>query len=505
MNILENIKNYYDENRQLILASILSAVVIIAVIITISFMRKDNNKKHSDNRYLYSTTTTKDAAKPEEEVSSDETTKVNEETSELSDLNFTLPQEAEEETETTLKDSEYEYMIKVNRAANCVTIYRKDKNGNFTVPHKAMACSTGKNINNTPTGTFHTSSKYNWRLMVDGTYSQYATRIYNGILFHSVPCTGPSSSKLEYDEFNKLGSAASLGCVRLTVADAKWIYDNCSYGTTVEIYDDKDNPGPLGKPSVITIPASSPYKNWDPTDPDPNNPWHKCEPSIEAADMTVRLGKEVNLLANATATDTCGNDISSSIKVSGTVDKDKEGTYKVNYSVTDLLGKSANINISVKVVSNASQDVTTSARRRSASSNTTAATVSQVNTIAPGGSGGGNTGTTAPYTQQNTTTAAPSTTNRQTDRQTASTARSTTQKNTTAKQTTAATTQKATTTQPPTTQQITEPVTTERPTTQQQITDEPIVTEPKTTEPPEPTAPSIDEENYDEPETTSPY
>ena len=40
-----------------------------------------------------------------------------------------------------------------------------------------------------------------------------------------------------------------MGCVRLTVEDAKWIADNCPSGTTVEIYED-DDPEPLGKPEA---------------------------------------------------------------------------------------------------------------------------------------------------------------------------------------------------------------------------------------------------------------
>ena len=44
---------------------------------------------------------------------------------------------------------------------------------------------------------------------------------------------------------------------------AKWIYDNCPLNTKVTIYD-SSNPGPLGKPATIKIPAG---QNWDPTDP----------------------------------------------------------------------------------------------------------------------------------------------------------------------------------------------------------------------------------------------
>lgn len=65
-----------------------------------------------------------------------------------------------------------------------------------------------------------------------------------------------------------------MGCVRLTVEDAKWIADNCPSGTTVEIYDD-DDPGPLGKPEAALIDTDSPNKGWDPTDPDVENPWHQ--------------------------------------------------------------------------------------------------------------------------------------------------------------------------------------------------------------------------------------
>ena len=45
-------------------------------------------------------------------------------------------------------------------------------------------------------------------------------------------------------------------------------------GTNVEFYSSSD-PGPLGKPEIKKIAGySSPLRNWDPTDPDENNPWH---------------------------------------------------------------------------------------------------------------------------------------------------------------------------------------------------------------------------------------
>lgn len=49
---------------------------------------------------------------------------------------------------------------------------------------------------------------------------------------------------LEYLEYNKLGTSASMGCVRLTVENAKWIYDNCPAGTTIRMVKN-NNPLPI--------------------------------------------------------------------------------------------------------------------------------------------------------------------------------------------------------------------------------------------------------------------
>ena len=166
---------------------------------------------------------------------------------------------------------EYPYYISINRALNNVTIYAIDEFGEYTIPVKAMVCSTG---DVTPLGVYQTDINYEWRLLFGNVYGQYATRIVGDILFHSVPYFTQDKGDLEYEEYNKLGTKASMGCIRLAVKDAKWIFDNCPLGTTVELYDDFNNVGPLGKPEPIMIDINSPNRGWDPTDPDPANPWN---------------------------------------------------------------------------------------------------------------------------------------------------------------------------------------------------------------------------------------
>ena len=68
--------------------------------------------------------------------------------------------------------------------------------------------------------------------------------------------------KVSASDFNKLGKPASAGCIRLCIADAKWIYYNVPVGSTVIISDNE--PMPLGKPTVVKMPKNS--VGADPTD-----------------------------------------------------------------------------------------------------------------------------------------------------------------------------------------------------------------------------------------------
>lgn len=162
------------------------------------------------------------------------------------------------------------YYIRINRALNTVTVYALNAEGSYE-PYTAFICSTGAA---TPLGTFTTFGKSRWRLLYGPCYGQYATDIVGDILFHSVPYYTQYEGDLEYNEYNKLGTSASMGCIRLCVRDAMWIFNNCPVGTVVELYDDYESYGPLGRPSSIWLDPESPNRGWDPTDPSPDNPWN---------------------------------------------------------------------------------------------------------------------------------------------------------------------------------------------------------------------------------------
>lgn len=264
---------------------------------------------------------------------------------------LTAPTEAPTEKYTVPQQAEFPYYIKVNRIMNCVTIYGMDDSGQYSIPVKAMICSVGKNDGDTPLDISKTSDKYEFHPMVDGSYGQYAYRFnVGGILFHSVPYFSRDKSDLETEQFNLLGSAASLGCVRLCVRDALWLLENCPSGTTVEVYDDTTTPGPLGKPEMIKIPLDSPYAGWDPTDPDVKNPWHQFGAAIQGAeDVTISVGADFDPAAGVTATDTCGNDITEKLVITGTYDCNTTGKYTLTYRVKDAIDSEASVTIILSV------------------------------------------------------------------------------------------------------------------------------------------------------------
>ena len=100
---------------------------------------------------------------------------------------------------------------------------------------RKMKCSSGKVDTPTPLGTYQAGGKAGgeWYYFKEfNCYAKWGYRIVGGILFHS---TTFNANKKPTNSVYNLGHRASHGCVRLSIDDAKWIYDNCPRGTTVVI------------------------------------------------------------------------------------------------------------------------------------------------------------------------------------------------------------------------------------------------------------------------------
>lgn len=130
------------------------------------------------------------------------------------------------------------YVLKVSLDKQRVYAYAPDENGEYTDLVRTMKCSTGKDETPTPTGTFQsgTGPASAWYYFKEfDCWAQYGYYIDGGIMFHSV-LYNEKNGKVNQSSINHLGKKASHGCIRLSVEDAKWIYQNCPRNTKVIIY-----------------------------------------------------------------------------------------------------------------------------------------------------------------------------------------------------------------------------------------------------------------------------
>ena len=271
MQSRSEIRKRKQEKQRIILGAIILILAVLITIITASIISKNTAKEVA-------------AKEPEslagEFINSVDTQNLEEDANEEIIENIVEENEVAENTVTEEKPkntSGTRYRLEVNCEQNVVNVYEKDENGEYKNCVKVMLCSVGFA---TPTSGTYSLKKYGgweWKGLQGDVYGQYATQITGNILFHSVPYTEKyNNASLEYWEYDKLGTSASLGCIRLTVKNAKWIYDNCAAGTKVYFYKDS-NPGPLGKPSERKISGDSKVNSWDPTDPASDNPWKEYD------------------------------------------------------------------------------------------------------------------------------------------------------------------------------------------------------------------------------------
>lgn len=144
-----------------------------------------------------------------------------------------------------MRPSEKQAYPDVNKHPGMWILVSKKTERTYLIDHGkvlyTMLASTGtKGTNATPTGTFQIEAEredffYN-QGSGEGAKYWVSWKDHGIYLFHSVPTD--ANGNFIKSEANQLGKkAASHGCVRLSVADAKWMYQNIKQGTKVVISD----------------------------------------------------------------------------------------------------------------------------------------------------------------------------------------------------------------------------------------------------------------------------
>ena len=164
-----------------------------------------------------------------------------------------------------------DYQIKYNKSTRTLYVMAKDPDsGAYIIPYKTFMSSCGPD---TPIGTFSTYAKYDWKYMHgtdDGSgdiYCQKLTRFYQGFLMHSLLYYRTANPfTLDAINYNYIDDAASGGCIRLRACDANWIYNNVPLHTSITIYQNLYEKGPVEKDAINQVIPRD--QNYDPTDPE---------------------------------------------------------------------------------------------------------------------------------------------------------------------------------------------------------------------------------------------
>lgn len=158
-------------------------------------------------------------------------------------------------------EGDLKYWIGVDVKNQRCTIYSTADN---SVVH-CWLCTTGASATPTPQGIFYlpearNSERKEW-FAFTATYVKYAVRYTRGLYFHSVLFKKRDDNAMKLSTLRRLGKPGSAGCVRLEVAHAKFICDNCPTGTKVVIYKGVDDPritGILGHSASLQTTPSLP-------------------------------------------------------------------------------------------------------------------------------------------------------------------------------------------------------------------------------------------------------
>lgn len=123
-----------------------------------------------------------------------------------------------------------DYLIYVDTNSQTTNVYTGSKN-KWNLK-KSMKCSTGVKNEETPSGVYTIQNRDEW--FFSEKYKQggkYWVQFDGDYLFHSLPYDKDKQTVLD----TTLGTPASHGCIRLSLEDSKWLYDNVTKSTKVII------------------------------------------------------------------------------------------------------------------------------------------------------------------------------------------------------------------------------------------------------------------------------
>lgn len=168
------------------------------------------------------------------------------------------------------------YAVEVDVNNQLIKVFGRDEQNELNKLEKVFWCSTGTTSYPSKVGVHVLTGRKassalfpNW----GNATARWWTRITSDIAFHSILFN--SSGAVSMKSVNRLGKRASHGCIRLSMADAKWVYDHIGKGVEVTIHEEAaadpelkyaHKPGPFNKKTYYHEPTPAPTQqpNYSP-------------------------------------------------------------------------------------------------------------------------------------------------------------------------------------------------------------------------------------------------
>ncbi|HHW94017.1 MAG TPA: L,D-transpeptidase family protein [Clostridiaceae bacterium] len=307
-------------NRRL---KILLVVTIVILVVTIALYAINFLSPSTD--FASNTTTSRI-----EELTTTPTSIPSETTTEITTTEMTTTEEtttAETTTEaittpnpTTNRFSHLIVFLDVQRA-----VFFSTSADGQAIPEVSLRVSTGRVKGSTPVTppnkpfilSGYRANQLLFTKAATWVWVRYATHVSGDIFIHSQPYDHQKDANgktLPLDKslfskwgYNRLGKyTASNGCIRLSLRDAKYLSDNIYRGMPCYIFASSKG---YNLPEAPENPPANLNNRWDPTDPDPMNPYvHRAEKSMAwkykpvGRDISVKVNEEpsaVNGISNS--------------------------------------------------------------------------------------------------------------------------------------------------------------------------------------------------------------
>lgn len=126
-------------------------------------------------------------------------------------------------------DSETGTLIWVDIDRQLTYVLKKNEDTESWLLERTIVCSTGENKSPTKTGIYKIKDRGEWFYSdYFNSGAMYWVRYCGSYLFHSV-----AMDKDRNIINDTLGKKSSAGCIRMSVEDSKWFYENSPEGSTV--------------------------------------------------------------------------------------------------------------------------------------------------------------------------------------------------------------------------------------------------------------------------------